>query len=140
MKEVNFTSNNYNDYNANLFFKAYGLENVKFTRKDVEMKNGAKVALVHMSASNPNDGQRIALDIWPNRSQTLDDLKDMPDNIQDIIIRFGLYKDEETGEVVEAAAPKCVGYFVGTDEFTWHGARRDFVDGSSVYSNEPAED
>ena len=138
-QNVNFSAGkNYSEYNAKAFFGAYGLIDVTFTKRVVTMKNGAKVALTTLRGVNPNDGQRISLDLWPSRCQTLKDIAEMPDTIGDIIIRFGRYEDEATGEVVEAGAPRVYGFFVGKDEHFFHGNKPEFVDGASVYTNDEA--
>ena len=136
---MNLSKDNYTDYEAKAFFADYGLNNVTFTSKEIKTSNGAKVKLVTVKAVNPQNGQRIDFDIWPNRCQTLDDLKAMPEKIGDIIIRFGKYQDEETGEVVEATKPRIIGYFQGKEEVFFHGPKPEWDDDAqaSVWTNEP---
>jgi len=136
-RSVKTSQDNYQDYNALPFFGDYGLTDIKFTKKEATMANGAKVALIHLSGYRPADGKRADVDFWPARCQTVEDIKKLPEHPQDIIIRFGRYTDETTGETVEASAPRVLGYFVGKEEVFFHGPKPVFEGGASVWTNEP---
>lgn len=137
MKEINYSAGkNYEDFEGAAFFKAYGLERVKFTTREVAMKNGAKVKLFNLDAYNPNDGRVISLDMWPTNCQTTNDLNAIPAEVSDIRIRFGIYTDEETGETVEAAAPRVVGYRAGGDLIKFNGPKPAYSTNGSVWTNE----
>lgn len=137
MKEMNFSAGrNYEDYEGAAFFKAYGLERVKLSTREVTMKNGAKVKLFNLDAYNPTDGKVINLDMWPTNCQTEADLKAIPATVADIRLRFGSYVNDETGEVVEASAPRVVGYRVGEDLITFNGPKPEWTSNGSVWTNE----
>ena len=136
MKNFENYDANYNDYYAQKFFSDYGLEKVNFERRDVTMGNGAKVALIRLSGTNSTNGHIINVDLWPARCQTLADLKAMPVKPEDIIIRFGTYTDETTGETVEASMPKVVAWCQGETVNKFSGNKPEWVDGGSVYNNE----
>ncbi len=141
MKELNLKSDFGATYDAKAFFAFYGWTNVSFNTKSVTMANRAKVGLVVVTAKNAANGERLTLTLWPNKCQTEDDLKALPNTLEDIIIRFGVYKDDETGEIYEAGEPKVLGYIVDGKDVVWHGRRPewDSVRGCSIWSNEPAE-
>ena len=141
MKEFNLKSDFGATYDAKAFFTFYGWKGAELTTKTVTMKNGAKVGVVVLTAKNDANGERLTMTMWPNKCQTTDDLEALPKTLEDAIIRFGVYKDEETGGVYEAGEPKVVGYIVGGKDVVWHGSkpRWDAELKGSVWSNEPAE-
>jgi len=143
MENITFTenTNNYNDYAGREFFESYGVENVEFTKKIAEV-GGAKVILTHVEGTRPdNRGQFLNLDLWPNRCATLDDIKLLPDTIEDVKVRFGKYVDPETGEVYESSTPKIAAFKIGGKWCSLHGDKPEFDDEAqrSVWSNEPAK-
>ena len=143
MQNIDLSSNkNYNDYVASVFFNAYGLKGLNLTSKTVETRDRAKVSLVNVQAYDPSDGHLVDMDLWPNKCQTLDDIKAIPENVEDVILRFGKFEDEETGEIVETDVPRIAAYKQDGKWVKFHGARPEWDDENrrSIWNNDPAEE
>lgn len=113
MAQVEFKSNErYQDYDANLYFKACGFTGVKYTPVKVTVDE-EEVLVIRVRATMP-DGRILQTDIWPRNEATEEDLEIK--EIEDFEFRIGFFTDEETGEVT-TGAPK---------HLLCHGAKRTF--------------
>lgn len=142
MKEMDYLSkSSHKDFVASMFLKnACGLRGLKFTTREVTV-GSAKVKLLHVEGVSELDGRIADADFWPSRCQTLDDLKKMPETLEDVRLRFGVYTDETTGEVVAGKNPTFLGYYVNGEFITFNGKKPEWDDASSksIWSNEPAK-
>lgn len=111
------------DYIASTFLKEEcGLRNLKFSTRDVTMSNGAKVRLLHIEGVASN-GRIADNDFWPSRCQTLADLENMPENLEDVRLRFGFFTDESTGEVIAGKRPTYIGYYLNGEFIQFSGSK-----------------
>ena len=131
MATIKMTQNSYVDFEARAWFKAHGVENVIFTPKVVKMKNDAKVVLVHIQGVNPEDGQRVDVDLWPRRNTTEKDIEKLPENFDDIVFRIGYHteKDLATGEEITVEGqPKMACYRMKGKDVLFSGSVKQFED------------
>ena len=115
MTNVQFNENDrYQDYDAQLYFKACGFVNTSFSTKTAKV-NEETCVLVHVRATAP-DGRIVETDLWPRNEATAEDLTKVGEPLEDFEFRVGFYTDEETGEVT-SGAPK---------HLLCHGDKREF--------------
>ena len=139
MNDLNYLSReSHTDYVASMFLKEEcGLRSLKFSTREVEMKNGAKVKLLHIEGIAP-DGRVADNDFWPSRCQTLADLEKMPEKLEDVRLRFGFFTDESTGEVIAGKRPTFLGYYLNGEFISFSGEKPVWSEDAqgSVWSND----
>ena len=139
MENLNYLSKDYGrDFVASVFFRSLGIKGLKFST--IERKVGdAKVRLFHVEGFSEMDGRCVDTDFWPNRCQTAEDIKAIPEEVKDIKIRFGVFTDETTGEIRVAEKPTVIAYSKDGEFVGFNGRKPEWDDaaGKSIWSNEP---
>ena len=126
------------DYIASTFLKEEcGLRNLKFSTREVKMSNGAKVRLLHIEGIAGN-GRIADNDFWPSRCQTEADLEKMPENLEDVRLRFGFYIEETTGEIYPGKRPTFLGYYLNGEFISFSGPKPTWSEDSQclVWTND----
>ena len=136
MANIRLNQTSHVDYYGKMYFEKFGVADVKFTPRIVEV-DGAKVVLLHIDGVNTNNGARVNVDLWPRYNCTVDFINNLPKQFEDIIFRVGYYtqKDITTGEeVVVEGQPKFLSYFRGGKEVLFDGDKHEYGD---AWDNEP---
>lgn len=136
MANIRLNQTTHIDYYGKMYFEKFGVADVKFTPRIVEI-DGAKVVLLHIDGVNTNNGARVNVDLFPRYNCTLEFIDNLPKQFEDIMFRVGYYtqKDLTTGEekVVEGQ-PKFLSYFRGGKEVFFDGDKHEYGD---AWDNEP---
>lgn len=111
----------YSEYDASKFLaEELGVTDSNISTTIVEMKNGAKVKILHIEVVAP-DNQSGDVLIWPAMCQTKSDIEKMPDILEDVRLRFGFHADETTGEIVAFKSITFVGYYINGEFINFNG-------------------
>ena len=128
MANINLSQVSYVDYVASLYLNACKVQDVKFTKKTVKV--GEKdVALIHVEGTQLSTGIIVNFDLWPRNSATEDDLKKMPENLDDVHFRIGYWPeiDVNTGETkLREGKPKWIAYVSGGKKAVFEGEKREY--------------
>ncbi len=95
----------YQDYDLARYIAAAGMQLVNVTMRKVDV-DGDLVVVCTAKACR-GDGLLQELTIWSRDLVGMEDT--VPNCVNDLIIRFGYYTDEETGAII-ASKPKMVNY------------------------------
>lgn len=128
MKNINLSQENYVDYVGNYAFNAMNVKNMEYTPKVVEV-DGKKVVLIHVSGVQVSSGVLVNTDLWPRYDATEEDIKNLPEQITDIVFRVGYHPeiDADGNTVLREGAPKWIAYYNGTTKKTLSGEKREFT-------------
>lgn len=143
VNNVTLSNENYDDFVGSLYYKALGVQNLKFSPKVVkataENKLDRDTVMVHIEGLMPEvygaDGSLVAggllvnTDMWPRDDAKAEEIKALPTFFDDIIIRVGywpdaLEKDAKGNPVLKAYPPKFVGYISGGKRYEFSGGNR----------------
>lgn len=128
MANINLSQKTYVDYIASLYFKACGVQDVKFTPKVVKVGD-EDVILIHIEGVQMTTGVVVNVDLWPRNHASAEDIAALNGrSLDDIKFRVGYWPSvDENGErSLKEGTPKWVSFFNGTKEITLSGERRKF--------------
>ena len=129
MANIALSNDNYVDYVASLYLHACQVEDVKFSLKKLEKEGFKDVVLVHVDGVQRSTGTIVNIDLWPRNLATEDDLKTLPEHLDDIHFRVGYhtYTDLDTGEKVTVEGkPKWVALIVDGKKTVFTGEKREY--------------
>lgn len=129
MAEVNYNNGlNYTDYHAHKFFANAGIENAKFSSKEVKLKESDEtLKVIHIEGVAP-DGAIINFDIFPYYDYKEGDLAKFPESINDFVFRLGyttVYDTETKKNVVKTSNPYWTTLNQNTDAYKYSGEKRE---------------
>ena len=128
MANINLSQVSYVDYVASLYLAACKVTDVKFSKKLVKVGE-EDVALVHVEGTQLSTGIIVNFDLWPRNNGTENDLKAMPEKLDDIHFRIGYWPevDAETGETrLREGKPKWIAYISGGKKVVFEGEKREY--------------
>ena len=70
MANIRLNQTSHIDYYGKMYFEKFGVSDVKFTHRIVEI-DGAKVVLLHIDGVNTNTAPWISSTLFPSSSKTL---------------------------------------------------------------------
>ena len=128
MTNINLSQVSYVDYVASLYLNACKVQDVKFTKKVVPVGD-EQVPLIHVEGTQMTTGIIVNFDLWPRNEATEEDLKAMPESLDDIHFRVGYWPevDANTGETrLREGKPKWIAYIKGGKKVVLDGEKREY--------------
>lgn len=95
VEEINGTKGYYVDYDAVKYFSALGVNNLKMKTKQITVKDtGEIIPLIHISGVQDCSSILLNYDLWPINHATKDDLKHLPETVNNLYFRIYYTMDD----------------------------------------------